>query len=109
MTTTRIPTHHSRPVGRIATAIPGHDRSNPPCTQDGHAGLDAEMIPIPHDVIQDSSISFTARGIFMYLMCDDHVTVDDLLSRFPGERDDVIAAVAELEAHGYVRIGGETR
>lgn len=67
---------------------------------------DGKFVQIANAALQDSRLSFAARGILAYVLSlppDHHLTADWLEDQAPTSRRDVRAALKELAALGYYR------
>jgi hypothetical protein len=64
---------------------------------------DGESTLIPRRVIEDHRLSWTAKGLLTYLMSWPDGSEVPLPA--PDSGEDVPAALAELEQHGYLSIG----
>lgn len=67
---------------------------------------DGKFVQIANVALQDSRLSFAARGILAYVLSlppDHHLTADWLEGQSPTSRRDVRAALKELGALGYYR------
>jgi hypothetical protein len=61
-------------------------------------------------ILEDSRLSWTARGIYLYLSGykdGEEVLLDHLLHAGPDEREEVEAALAELVAIGFITLDDE--
>lgn len=67
---------------------------------------DGKFVQIANAALQDSRLSFAARGILAYVLSlppDHHLTAEWLEGQSPTSRRDVRAALKELAALGYYR------